>query len=423
MPASPARWWSGSLDLAIVLLLLGSAIAAANRSFERTINLPLSRILAAIGATKASGVRQAVVWQSDDEIGTLAHEFNNLQNESGLYEAELERSRDELEDRVRERTAELEQARNEATAANLAKSEFLAVMSHELRTPMNGILGLTDVLRDDPLTLGQQEHLALIKESGETLLGLLNDILDLSKIEAGSMELERTEYDLAEHLRRTVRLWESLANSRDIELSLRMPDEGLPTVRTDPTRVRQMINNFLCNAFKFTSAGSVAPEVAVTSGEADRVELRFDIVDTGIGIEPDLHDRVFARFTQADSSTTRRFGGTGLGLTICKELAERMGGGVGLKSEVGKSSRFWFTIQAETVAARPRVSKTEVADGSPGTAIGDLRLLVAQDNHVNQMVIRALLAGRCCELRIVGDGRQAVDAVCADRFDLVLMDI
>lgn len=423
------------IDLALFLLLLVAVVVAALHGFEKIIARPLSHLLEAIHLTNTTGRRQVAAWKSDDEMGELVRAFNSFQEESARYEQELRDTHAQLEARVQDRTAELVKARDAANDANHAKSEFLAVMSHELRTPLNGILGLTDALRIAATDKEQAEQLGLISESGQTLLHLLNDILDLSKVEAGSVVLETQAFRLEEHVRRAARMWRSFAQSRGLEFRLILPDTPLPPIVADANRLRQILNNFLNNSFKFTETGHVSLSVDCAQAEGGSYLVRFEIEDTGVGIAPELHEAVFARFTQADASTTRQFGGSGLGLAICREFAELMGGAVGVKSEVDKGSCFWFTIKAEAAdlsslpvaeadpEIEPKAAEAAASNAEPGAAGQQLRILVAEDNFINQKVIQSILRPPTYLLTIVGNGQEAVEAVQDREFDLVLMDI
>src|SRR5687767_8805845 len=266
-----------------------------------------------------------------------------------LYNAnqDLRALAESLDARVRERTAELESARRVAEMANRAKSEFLANMSHEIRTPMNGVIGMATLLLDAGLTPVQHEYAQAILSSGEALLAIINDILDLSKIEAGKLELECTDMDLREIVEGVAQLLAIQADDKGLELIVQIHG-GVPEyLRGDPMRLRQVLTNLVGNAVKFTASGEVLIEVEAICVQDGRARLRFRVSDTGIGIPPDRRELLFQPFQQLDGSTTRRFGGTGLGLSIARRLAEMMGGEIGVESEPGRGSRFWFTVDCE----------------------------------------------------------------------------
>lgn len=415
------------LDLFLILLLLTSAIVAALIAFRRTIEIPLSRLLKGIYSAKYGRRSSPVVWNSADEMGVVVSEFNDLQARQARYEDDLKAARDNLEQRVEARTAELRTALEAADVANKAKSEFLAVMSHELRTPLNGVLGLTDAILAESLPEQQREKLLLVRESGTTLLELLNDLLDVSKIEAGSIEFERVTFDLQELLDRIARFWQPLAEDKSVGFHLELPDGRAPLIHGDPMRLRQVLFNLLNNALKFTEQGAIRLRVDVRDDGEDYLMLRFEVIDSGIGIEPEVQDKLFKRFSQADSSITRKFGGSGLGLSICRELSALMGGEVGVESVPGEGSTFWFTAryrrgQAEEAVDDPWPSfESELPE--PCRASSSLRILVAEDNKVNQLVIDSLVGRLGHRADIVPNGEQAVRAVREQAFDLVLMDI
>ena len=414
------------LNLAVIFLLMTAAILAAFTGFRRTVEIPLSRLLGAIHNAKHDRRKDPVSWNSADEMGVLISEFNDLQARQGHYENDLKAARDQLEQRVEDRTAELKSALDAADVANKAKSEFLAVMSHELRTPLNGVLGLaTSVLAED-LTSDQREKLQMIQQSGSSLLELLNDLLDLSKIEAGSIEFELLTFDLQELLERTVQFWRPLADSKGLAFRLEQPDGPAPIIHADPTRLRQVLFNLLGNAVKFTEEGEIC--LCLSHGEEveRRMSLRFEVIDSGIGIPPDVLESLFNRFSQADSSTTRKFGGSGLGLSICRELAQLMGGEVGVESESGQGSTFWLEMTCRLGDPSDAVEDPWPSFDTdiPETARTQrrLRILVAEDNDINQLVIDSMVKRLGHEVHIVDNGLEALNALSDQAFDLILMD-
>jgi signal transduction histidine kinase/ActR/RegA family two-component response regulator len=309
--------------------------------------------------------------------------------------------------------AELVEARDRAERANLAKSQFLANMSHEIRTPLNGVLGMAQVMERSDLGSPHREHLKIIRDSGETLLAILNDVLDLSKIEAGRLELDDHVFDLAETISAACRPFALLARQKDVAFVKTVAPEALGSWCGDSVRLRQVLSNLVSNAVKFTHEGEIRLTVGVTPEG-----LTFTLTDTGIGIAPDRIASLFEKFVQADSSTTRRFGGTGLGLAISRELVERMGGTLRMDSAPGKGSTFVFRLPFEQVDAVNYLAPA-VDEGD----IRSLRILAAEDNLTNQFILRALLESAGVDLHTVANGREAVDAFHADAYDLILMDV
>jgi PAS domain S-box-containing protein len=316
---------------------------------------------------------------------------------------------------------ELQQAKAAAESASRTKSDFLASMSHEIRTPMNSIMGIADLLAKTALTPEQDRYVQVFRRSGDNLLNLINDILDLSKVEASQLELEQTGFSLNDHLEKVIEMVEP----RALEKGLTLTCEIAPDVHTelvgDPTRLRQVLLNLLSNAIKFTNAGEVTLRVAPDGDLSIPTAVRFSVRDTGIGISPEQQGQVFERFTQADSSTTRRFGGTGLGLTISKRLVELMGGRIWVESEVGKGSLFAFAAPYEIWVEASRPEAQPVGEGSRAV-LSPLRILLAEDSPDNCLIAQAYLEETPYLVEIAATGAIACEMFETCLYDLVLMD-
>jgi PAS domain S-box-containing protein len=333
---------------------------------------------------------------------------------------------------------ELAAARDAAMAGSRMKSDFLATMSHEIRTPLNGVIGLTGLLLRTDLDAAQQRLATGVSQAGVTLLGLINDILDFSKIEAGKLELELVDFDVRDVVDQVVALMAESAGLKSVELVVVCHADVPRTLRGDPGRFGQILTNLVSNAVKFTADGQVTVLVDREDGNVGSPTLRVEVRDTGTGIPADVQPRLFEAFTQADASTTREFGGTGLGLTISRRLVEALGGEIGFESEIGVGSRFWFTATFGETPSEPSTESrrtitasngapTSVAHAPSARATPSLRgtVLVAEDNVVNQMVARGMLEGLGYGVEFAQDGLEAVAAVTAspDRFVCVLMDV
>jgi signal transduction histidine kinase/ActR/RegA family two-component response regulator len=312
--------------------------------------------------------------------------------------------------------AELAEAQRVAVAANAAKSEFLAVMSHEVRTPLNGVLGMARALQRTPLDSRQQRYVETMLRSGDTLITMLNDVLDMSKIEAGRMDLEVAAFDLRKMADDVVDLWAEAAAAKHLALSPDCDPDLPPRVLGDETRVRQIVMNLVSNALKFTEEGSVRLRMRAAPGADGDGGVEIAVVDTGIGLTPEQMANLFQPFVQAEASTSRKYGGTGLGLAICRELATRMGGRVDVDSEFGRGSTFtvWLPLPGAE-AEEPQAAETEILPA--------LRILVADDNPINQAVARAILEAAGAVVETVADGEEALDRLRTEPFDLVLMDV
>jgi len=413
--------WTKGLVLCGIVLGVGAAISQfTNRLLAR----PLTLLEAGITSVREGRLEPIRVSRTGDEIEYLGDSFNRMIAALAASHDEIKQYQELLEERIRQRTQELEKAMHGALAASQAKSEFLANISHELRTPMNGLLGMLDLVLDSHVNGEQREQVEIAQRCAYSLLDLLNDILDLSKIEAGRMILEKVPFYMRTVAEDCVKAQGAKATQKGVDLRFECTGD-LANVIGDPLRLRQIVSNLLSNAIKFTEKGSVQVHLGVSKTADGNVSMLLEVADTGSGIPTDKLPLIFEKFTQADSSISRKYGGTGLGLAITKRLVELQGGTIRVESRPGQGSTFTVEIPFEIAPVQAPMVELRQEKVTASAASRQTRLLLVEDNAVNQRVVLAMLRKKEYKIDVANNGQEALEKLksAVDPYSLILMDV